>query len=799
MANILLKLTGNADDAKAVLDDTIGDIQAFGKERATAELRVDAEQAKRDIAEVVAEMAAVPKEETIRIRVAGEQAKLQQLLARKSGLENQLTSAAAAGEPTDALVQRLGSYSQRIEAVRGRIESLSQDFEHLGQSGEREVSKLTRATGALAGGLTRARTGAVSFVSNLVGKVPLIGGLFSKVAEGVGQLATNLLPEAAQGAMGLVGSLMGLVTVGPILVVIVVAMSALVVSIGEALIGIVALGVAFLAALVPIIAVLGVVLIKIKDIVSGQVALKQANANLKTAIDAQKSAVTQLHQAEVTQHTTRLQAIQAERQALLQLQDAENQTADARLGVQSARLQLAQARLTLRQFRQELAGMGTKPGDLLGAAQGVSVSGNFGQTQQGSSPLAWLQMLLQYKQDILSVKEAAQGTKDSVQGLKDATNSQLTAQENWAQYLKRGLKAYQPYMQALNAVRLAQENLKRADDQLKAAELAKTQAIRHGASDASAFMKMWDKLKHTLGVVFGPAEEAVFKGIEQALGILAGKLKPLMPAFLQLGKAIGGAFVWWAKMMVKPDNMKLLVVLIKQAAHFTTTMSHYLGSGLKFLVKIAESAMPSLIGIFTHWGKQLGSANTHTKSIQNFIHMAIGKATTFWHMLLHVGNAITRLSKFLQGLGVILSPILAALGKIVELYQTIQDIRASEGKANTAGSVAAGATGGLIEKDEKLLKGGNISNEFRRFLQTQIKGLQSQVGSITDNSFAVKGIVGLPTTQNLVKANPSAAAGARAIHIEHQHVAENANTVGNHDHFARKLRKNMTRLGGGLK
>jgi hypothetical protein len=56
-----------------------------------------------------------------------------------------------------------------------------------------------------------------------------------------------------------------------------------------------------------------------------------------------------------------------------------------------------------------------------------------------------------------------------------------------------------------------------------------------------------------------------------------------------------------------------------------------------------------------------------------------------------------------------------------------------------------------------------------------------------------------PTTVNIGHGENVSPGVARQIHIEHQHVAENAKTVGDPDHFARKLRKNMTAHAGGIR
>lgn len=783
MANVLLKLTGNRDEAAAVVDEQIEQNKKFQKEGSVeAVLRVNADEAKAEVAELLAEMKAIPKEETILLRVeqiGGEQAKLDSLMARKAGLEKQLQDAQASGQDTDGLTKRLGSYASRIQTVQGRIVSLATDFEKLGQDGEQDVSKVTRVVGGLTTGLTRARTGAVSFVSELVGHIPLIGGLFSKIAEGVGSLATTLLPEAAEGAGGLVASFAGLVGVAPILLVIVAAVAALVVSLGEALIGIVALGVAFLAALVPIIAVLGLVLVKIKDIVSGQQTLATANANLKSAIDSQKQAVTELHQAEQTESTTRIAAIAAERQAYDAELDAINQVNDARLGVQSAKLQLQQARLTLAEFKQELAGLGTSPGDLFGGSQNVSESGNFGQTQSGSSPFALQSILLQYKQDLLDVKTGAQGTKDAVGQLRDAITNQVTVGAQWAEYLKLGLKAFPQYASAVNAVVTAQDNLKRADDQLAAAELAKSQAIRHGASEASAFEKAYKDLKRTLGVVFGPAEAAVFAGIEKALGIMAKGLKPLEPAFLALGKAIGGAFVWWAQMMTKPENMKLLVGLIQLAAGLTKTMSHWLGSAFKFAILIAKAAGPSLLAMIGHWAKELSHANLTTKSIHNFVTMCIDKATTFWHVLLKIAGVLGKIASLTSTIAKVFG-VVSAPAKFL-----------GHGLGNVAGELVNGSGVNQVEQLQTAMQQSKLVSTWEKALKTGM--LNGKRVTAATESFLLNSLTGAGVKYK----GPVAAVAGGGTHVgkveEHHHYAQ---PVGDHDHFARAIRKSIVGQGG---
>lgn len=707
--NILLRVTGDNKDAKGVIDDTVKDLQKL-REDVTAEIRVDAEEAKRQIDETKVKLATVPREETIHLRINAEQAKLDAFIAKLAALKAEAANTSVGGELPAGLTRNLASVSRQIEGSRARLDGMLADLERLGNEGDKDVGKLTRGFTTLAAGINRTRTTATDLTGTVIGKVPLIGGIFEKLTDKVGKLAGTLLPEAAEGASGLASSLLGLVTVGPVLLVIVAAVAALVVSLGQALIGVIALGAAFLVALGPIAALLGIVLIKIKDIVSGQIALKQASANLKTATDAQRQAVTQLHQAEVNEARQRIQALQAQRQAVLALADAENQTADAKLGVDQAKLNLAQARLTLAQFKRELAGLGQAPGDLLGKSENVSVEGNFGQTQAGASSFGFQQMLLQYKADLLAVKEAAQGVPDAVSRVNDAIENQADALRLVNQYKRDGLKADPDYLAATDELKTAYQNLKRADDQVASAELAKNTAIRHGAHEANGFISIWDRLKKALGVLFGPAEKAVFAGIEKAMGMLAKHPKALQAAFLDLGKAIGGAFVFWAKMIEKPGNLKLIVQLIHGAAGLTRTVSRWLGSALKFVIQVGTDAMPSLLRIIGHWASELSGINGKHKSIRDFIDKCIASATTWWHRLMAIGGAVIEVAGFFKTILGVINAILAPLEKIGQLLGIgksggilagLAILLALKGGAGGGGILSAlpgGGAGGILGK-----------------------------------------------------------------------------------------------------
>lgn len=793
LAEILLRLKGDNSDANAKLDETSDKLDEFDTKKVAAQVLVDADDAEAKIAEVDAELHTIPDEKTVHLRLslAGEEANLADLESRIAAL--QATAASGVDSKGRALSDRalettiprnIGNLatraeasSQKIEKLRSDLENLGsgssvyeralssmlQDTESLGTDGDEAVRKLGSDFDLLGGKVGSARSGVLGLVSDLTEKIPVIGSLFSS-AFGLAEKASQGLENDFGGIVSDLPSMIaGFAEAAPIILVVGAAVAALVTSLAEAVLGVIALGVAFVAALGPIAIVLGVVLDKIKDIVEGQVQLSDATANLKSAIESQKEAVTELQQAQQNESTQRLAALQAERQAYLNLLQAQDAVADDRLNVQNAQLQLMQANLTLSQFKQGLAGLGLGPSDLVGAAQNVSVSGQFGQTQAGANQLEFEDMLLQWKEDLLGVKTAAQGVHDANTQLLTDQGALTTAAQDWEQYVEKGPRAYQPYQQALNSVATANENLARAIDQVKSAELEKDQAIKHGAGEASTFMKAWDNIKSALGKILGPAETAAFTGIEKALDNIAGHrkdLEPLVGAFADLGRAIGGAFVWWSQMMTKPENVKLLSQLIKGAAGLTRDFSKWLGHGLKFIIEIAVDAMPKLLGAISHWATWLGNIDSHQKSIKSFIDKCIGQTELWWHRiesvaskaatilndLTDVFNVLKKIWPLLAGLAAmkVSTSLLSLVGGVGKLFGLGGAATAGEGASLGAADVlgpgalalgAGGAIGTMIDKDLGLPTLFNMDSASAANA-AQLKELQSPEGTAQDSLVA---------------------------------------------------------------
>jgi hypothetical protein len=700
--SILLRILANADDAEKTLGEVSGEIDKFGKKRATAQLRVDAAQAKRDLAEVRAELAAIPQRETIRLRVEGEQAKLQTLMQRLRALQATQSAGGLTDSQSLGVTRQIGVVAGQIDQSRSRLEALGAEFERVGVKGETAFTRI-------AGGLQRARTGLVG----LVEKIPLIGGLAGGLANGVNTVLeklVTLLPQGIQGFAGMVSAGLGLLAVGPILLLIAGAVAALVVSLGEALIGVIALGVAFLAALAPIGLLLAAVVIKLKDAYTAQQNLKQATTAYANAVASQKQAVQNLAQAERNESQQRLQALQAEKDAILAIRDAENQAADARLGVRSATLGIAQAKLALAQFKQQLAGFGLSPADLEKRAQNVSVSGNFGQTQAGANQTAWQSMLLQYKALVLGVAQAEQQRKDATQAVADATNNLSKAQQQEQQFAKFGLQGYQGYYDAVQQVQQAVAALATANRQLSLSAYN----LRHDTKQLAAsdgVIGIFDKFKKTLNELFGPAVKATFKGLAEAFTILGRGLKPLEPAFTALGKAVGAGLVSFARAITSPTGIKEFGSFIRETARFVPALVKFFEGVGAILLGVANAALPHLTGGLGALGDKFKEVAKHPQDIATFIDKCIQQTKDWLHWIGLVLTAVGKIANFftgtliptIKGIGPVIqeflvTPIGWALDKVAKLWGIFQSIHAAEARGAAIAAANAAPEGKLLQR-----------------------------------------------------------------------------------------------------
>ena len=662
--NVLLKITGDSEEAKAVVDEILAKLKELDKDT-IAKITVDAGEAKKNIDDVEVRLKALSKRDLILIEIKANtaaidkaQAKLDKLRAEAAAADLSTTSGSRQAQRSTVAA---GSTVRQLASLRSSAKGLEADLAKTGSTADRVLGKMKSEFGSIAGGIAKGRTALTSLTSDLVSKLPLVGGLFASLAEGVGKLATTLLPEAAGGFASIATQALSLGIVAPILLAIAAAAASLLVTLGMVLAAIVALGIAFLVALGPIILLLGTVAYHIMKAISGTNALAQATAGVKSAYVNLAQAVVTLHNAQQQQSLQHIAALADEKTATLALTDAENAQKDALLGVTSAKLAAQSARLALAQFNLQLAGFGTSPAQLEKRASGVDVTTG-GQKQTGADPLGYKQLLLQYKQAVLAVQTADQGVHDATAAAADSANTLALAHAKVNLYLRLGLKAYPAYLQAVNDTASAVSSWKLAENGLTTALLAHAQAAKGIGGSTSQFMDVWAKLKKSFSAIFGPAEKAVFAGIDKALTILSGHGKSLAPAFKNLGEAIGSAFVNFAKWMTSPGTMKDLKKIINDAAGLTRVLAGVFNKVFTIVNKIAVDVLPSMVSWIGNAGKVLESVVKHPKAIANFLKLALGdlkkfgtaisgfmgvmaKLAGYWHS---IATDVTTLKNFLN-------------------------------------------------------------------------------------------------------------------------------------------------------
>jgi hypothetical protein len=656
----MLKITGNSEEAKATVDEILAKLKELDKDT-LATITVNADEAKKDIDDVEMRLKALSKRDLILIQIDANTAALDKAQAKLDKLRAEAAMSDITTPAGAASTMKAGSAARQVESLRTSAKGLESDLAKTGTTADRVLNKMTGEFGSVAGGIAKGRQALTSLVSDLVGKVPLVGGLFSSLAEGVGKLATTLLPEAAGGFASIAVQALSLGIVAPILLAITAAAASLVVTLGMVLAAVVALGIAFIVALGPILLVLGAVAYHVMKAISGTNALAQATAALKTAYTALAQSVVTLHNAQQQQSLQRIAALADEKTATLALTDAENAQKDALLGETSAKLAAQSARLALAQFNLQLAGFGTSPAQLAKRASGVDVTTG-GQKQTGADPLGYKQLLIEYQQAVLAVKTADQGVHDATAAAADSANTLALAHAKVNLYLKMGLKAYPAYLQAVNATASAVTAWQEAENGLTQSLLAHQMAAKGIDGGTTQFMKAFGKLKKAFSAIFGPAERAVFAGIDKALTILAGHGKSLAPAFTNLGEAIGSAFVNFAKWMTSPGTMKDLGKIINDAAGLTRKLSHVFNEVFTIVNKIAVDVLPSLVSWIGNAGKVLESVVKHPKAIAKFLKLALGdlrqfgsavsgflgviaKLAGYWHS---IAKDVTTLKNFLN-------------------------------------------------------------------------------------------------------------------------------------------------------
>jgi hypothetical protein len=142
--NILLKITGDPDDAQRALRETAAEIQAFARQSAEAEVKIDATEARRTLANLDARLTEIGSrkvEPEVKVNIDQARARLRVL---RTELQRALQGGAGARPLGDIThdIAALGGGLERLFASGRRGNVLTRMFDSLGRSARSFVESL---------------------------------------------------------------------------------------------------------------------------------------------------------------------------------------------------------------------------------------------------------------------------------------------------------------------------------------------------------------------------------------------------------------------------------------------------------------------------------------------------------------------------------------------------------------------------------------------------------------------------------------------------------------------------------
>lgn len=442
--------------------------------------------------------------------------------------------------------------------------------------------------------------GLTGVLGALGGVAESTGGQLGRVGFSLGPFGAALNPVTA--AVAVLVLAIGFALVG--------ALGALVASLAAAVAGLGALAAAFAATLGPsVILAIGVFerLAKVfeaykatqdaaaaseRDRARGTGAVVAATRALEDAQIRLARAAADLEEAETQAYEEIADAAEAARDAVLSLERAQLSQEAAALGVERARLEL-------KKFREEMGLAGEEFDAVFRTFEDVAFDPNKlnKALARVQGPDLGAEEQLELEEKILALKEAKLGEKEATEGVRDATENLTDAQKRYNEFLTDGINASEGYKNALRAQEDAQRALNRAKETagITAAEAKRQQLVDDLTKSEQELLKVLLRLRKVFDQIFGPAVQAVIRGIADSLGIIADNVSPLRGAFRALGQVMGRAFVKIAKALSTPQMIEFFAVLADAAAQIVPLATGALLALLTILLNIAKAALPLLI------------------------------------------------------------------------------------------------------------------------------------------------------------------------------------------------------------
>lgn len=643
--DLLLKISGDGDDAKRELADVAKDVAAFGEQEAEAVIGVDTAKAESAIERATRELrefGRISVEAAAGVEIAKGEAQIERLKANLVRLSNQPASVKVDAATTKALLDL-----DRVQARVDRLKLAHADVNVDVDSGSTSV--LNIITGAVDGLVSAIGSGG----GGLAGGTARVSAGFISFGAATGPLAAILAALAVTIGVALVG-----------------AIGALVASLAAAVAAVGVLAVALAGALGPVLAVVIAAVVRFARVIQALRAQSAAAQQAQQQAAAGSSAVT----AAAEQQAAAARALtdanerlgQATTQAYREMADAAEAASDAVRSVADAEASRDQANLNVRKSVDDLATLRGELGATGKAFDAVfkkftdvavdtsGISAALAGASGGGGPDGSDQLKLE--QAILNVRQARNAEKNAIDAVSDAETNRTRTQQRANEFARQGIQASDGYRAALRGVADAQRQVNAAArEQSLAAAQAKAKVLTDNLTDSEQkLLKVIQQVSAAIKDALGPATDAVIGGLATSLGNVATIAKALKPAFTVIGAAIGQALAQFSGELVKPEWISALNALALGGAQLVGIFTADIFIPfLQILRDIAVAALPLLLDGLQQFGDMLQglAADTGSADLTAIFTGLVGQLGAWLNLGLAIGAVFLALFKNAAGPG----------------------------------------------------------------------------------------------------------------------------------------------------
>lgn len=627
---VLLEIRAIAGDARRELGALARDLALIGQTSPTSKIRVDTGTAMRQLAVFRAALLDIDQKDVnvqTNIDIAETIAQIEALKWRLRELD---------GKKVDISVRR--SVLSDISALERRVVSLTKETRKVSNEGTRLENFFLRF--GRAGTTSRVFAQISKNIGDVVRYLPIVGPLISEVGQSILAFGSrsstaflSVVASVAAAGVAIIGFVVVINYLMTLLSALIALLAAVVASLAMAAAGFGALAVGAAGALAPAILVLIVLFSRLNAIMQArqarETALKQAardrnQQELQSIQTAERlhNAHKQVADAEQAVQDAHQNLRDAFKQGMQEMEDAAQDLTDALLGVEDAELGVAEARLGIREaefelkrFRREAKLTGVDWADLLQKAENVDFNPQRlrgileGARTRGGRSLDEEQQL-RLERLILNVRRAKLQEKESNNTLVKSETTLARSRAKNNDFVKRGVRAYRPYLQALRQVKEANNRLDESEHdlantqkQIRLEAQTQTSAMAEYNRQRSKLTKTEQEFLDNLNHVFDALKKVghmmtdpIFRAANSVFDALRGKTGGLKDGFEDVGDAFGDWVKSFGDFLAEPNTLRAFQIM----AHGAASLIRSLGSKattdfFRIMRNIAVAVMPNLI------------------------------------------------------------------------------------------------------------------------------------------------------------------------------------------------------------